>query len=109
MQAYRDQYASLFRGGQDVVLIGISNDTPEDLHSWMKDDDFQFLFASDNSGQTYQAFGGNLRASQAADRRSVIVIGPDGRIAHVIPAFLQTDPAAYEELAAAIDRVTPQP
>jgi thioredoxin-dependent peroxiredoxin len=107
MQAYRDQYASLFRGGQDVVLIGISNDTPEDLRSWMKDDDFQFLFASDVSGQTYQAFGGNLRASQTADRRSVIVVGPDGRIAHVIPAFNQVDPAAYQELADAIDRVTP--
>jgi hypothetical protein len=41
--------------------------------------------------------------------RAVIVVGPDGRIAHVMPVFRQTDPTAYEELAAAIDRITPAP
>ena len=29
--------------------------------------------------------------------------------AHVIPQFNQVDPAAYTELAEAIDRVTPEP
>jgi hypothetical protein len=43
-----------------------------------------------------------------AGSRAVIVIGPDGRIAEVIPTFRQVDPAAYEELGAAIDRVTPR-
>jgi peroxiredoxin Q/BCP len=109
MQAYRDQYATLFRDGRNVVLIGISNDSPADLHSWQKDADFPFLFASDNAGATYQAYGGSLRASQQADQRTVIVVGPDGRIAHVIPAFRQVDPTAYEELKQAIDRVTPPP
>ena len=41
--------------------------------------------------------------------RAVIVIGPDGQVAKVIPQFRQTDPTAYEELAAAIDEVTPEP
>jgi peroxiredoxin len=111
MRAYRDQYASLFRGGRDVVLIGISNDSPEELGSWLRDEDFPFVFASDadNDGATYTAFGGGLRDNNMVDSRSVIVVGPDGRIAGVIPQFRQVDPQAYEELEAMIDSVTPDP
>ena len=111
MTAYRDQYASLFNGGQNVVLLGISNDSPEELGSWLRDADFPFLFASDadNDGATYAAFGGGLRDNNMVDARSVIVVGPDGMIAGVIPQFRQVDPQAYEELAEIIDRVTPEP
>jgi peroxiredoxin len=111
MTAYRDQYASLFNAGQNVVLIGISNDSQEELGSWLKDADFPFLFASDasNDGGTYAAFGGGLRGNNMVDSRAVIVVGPDGRIAGVIPQFRQVDPQAYQELAEIIDRVTPEP
>jgi len=111
MTAYRDQYASLFKGGRNVVVLGISNDSQDELGSWLKDTDFPFLFASDkdNNGRTYAAFGGGLRANNMVESRSVIVVGPDGRIAGVIPQFRQTDPTAYEELGAIIDRVTPEP
>lgn len=109
MQAYRDQYASLFHDGRDVVLIGISADSPEELHSWARDDDFQFLFGSDPDGSAYAAFGGDPRDNGMAGSRAVIVVDPEGRVAEVIPAFNQVDPAAYEQLAAAIDRVTPEP
>ena len=111
MTAYRDQYASLFNEGRNVVVMGISNDPIEDLASWLKDADFPFLFASDaaNNGATYTSFGGGLRANNTVDSRAVIVVGPDGRIAGVIPQFRQTDPTAYEELAAIVDEVTPAP
>ena len=111
MTAYRDQYASLFRNGRDVTLIGISNDSQEELGAWLKDADFPFLFASDvsNNGGTYAAFGGGLRPNNMVDSRSVIVVGPDGRIAGVIPQFRQVDPQAYDELKAMIDAVTPDP
>ena len=108
MQAYRDQYASLFRSGQDVVLIGISNDAPEELAAWAKDDDFQFLFGSDPEGAAYAAFGGNPRDNGGVGSRAVVVVGPDGKIAEVIPQFNQVDPMAYEALKAVIDRVTPE-
>ena len=93
------------------MLIGISNDSPDELHSWLKDEDFPFLFASDgaNDGGTYAAFGGGLRENNSVDSRSVIVVGPDGRIAGVIPQFRQVDPEAYDELKAMIDAVTPEP
>ena len=111
MQAYRDQYARLFNEGRNVVVMGISNDSPEDLASWLHDADFPFVFASDadNDGATYAAFGGGLRQNNMVDSRSVIVVGPDGRIAGVIPQFRQVDPAAYDELAEMVDRVTPEP
>jgi peroxiredoxin Q/BCP len=107
MQAYRDQYASLFRSGQNVVLLGISNDSPEELASWAKDEDFQFLFGSDPDGAAYAAFGGDPRDNGMVGSRAVIVVDPEGRIAEVIPRFNQVDPGAYEQLRAAIDRVTP--
>ena len=111
MTAYRDQYASLFNAGQNVVLIGISNDSAESLASWQKDADFPFLFASDaaNNGGTYAAFGGGLRTNNMVDSRAVIVVGPDGRIAGTIQRFNQNDPMAYEDLGEIIDRVTPEP
>ena len=109
MEAYRDQYASLFNDGRDVVLVGISGDSLEDLQSWAADADFQFLFGSDPGSSIYAAFGGDPRDNGMVGSRAVIVVGPDGRVAHVIPRFNQVDPTAYAELEAAIDRVTPQP
>lgn len=104
MQAYRDQYASLFRSGQNVHLIGISNDPAEELASWAADEDFQFLMGSDPDGTAFAAFGGNPREGGGVGARAVIVVGPDGRITHVIPRFNQVDPAAYQELEAAVEQ-----
>ena len=69
MRAYRDQYASLFNEGHNVVVMGISNDSAEEGASWLKDEDFPFLFASDaaNDGATYTAFGGGLRDNNMVD------------------------------------------
>ena len=111
MRAYRDQYAELFNEGRNVVLMAISTDAPEEGASWLKDEDFPYLFGSDaeNGGATFAAFGGSLRDDGMVGSRAVIVVGPDGRVAGVIPRFNQVDPAAYEELAAVIDEVTPEP
>ena len=91
--------------------MGISNDSVEELASWLHDEDFPFVFASDaaNQGATYTEFGGGLRESGAVDSRAVIVVGPDGRIAGTIESFNANDPMAYEELGEIVDRVTPEP
>lgn len=93
------------------MVMGISNDSAEELGSWLHDADFPFVFASDaeNEGRTFAAFGGGLRDNNSVDSRAVIVVGPDGRIAGTIAAFNQNDPMAYEELAEIVDRVTPEP
>ena len=89
-------------------MIGISNDPPEELAAWAKDDDFQFLFGSDPQSAAYAAFGGDPRDNGMVGSRAVVVVGPDGKIAEVIPQFNQVDPMAYEALKVAIDRVTPE-
>ncbi len=93
------------------MVMGISNDPQDELASWLHDEDFPFVFASDaaNDGATYTAFGGGLRDNNMVDSRAVIVVGPDGRIAGTIGSFNQNDPMAYEELAEIVDRVTPEP
>ena len=107
MEAYRDQYAEIFRGGRKVALIGISNDPPEDLFSWAKEADFPFLFASDSEGATVAAFGYDRRSNNMVERRSVIVVDPEGRIAWKASPFREIDPTSYVELQAAIAQVAP--
>ena len=79
MHAYRDQYATLFKDGQNVVLIAISTDPVDTLAAWARDDQFQYLFASDTAsvvGKAYGAYAGKWKI----DNRNLFVIGPDGTI-----------------------------
>jgi peroxiredoxin Q/BCP len=102
MNAYRDQYAQLFRNGRDVVLIGISVDPDTSLASWARDAEFPFLFASDTGsvvGRLYGAFA----ARYAVDNRNLFVVAPNGTIAWRATPFREIDPTAYTELGAAID------
>ncbi len=108
MRAYRDQYAELFNNGENVVLLGVSNDSPEEQASWLGSEDFPFAFGSDPDGAAYAAFGGNPRDNGMVGSRAVIVVGPDGRVAKVIPSFNQVDPASYDELARAVDALSPE-
>ncbi|HUL01616.1 MAG TPA: redoxin domain-containing protein [Gemmatimonadales bacterium] len=104
MHAYRDQYATLFRNGQNVVLIAISTDPVDTLAAWARDDQFQFLFGSDSgavAGRLYGAFA----SKYGMDNRNLFVVGPDGRIAYRQVPFREIDPTAYTELAAALDKI----
>jgi peroxiredoxin Q/BCP len=102
MRAYRDQYSELFRNGQDVVLIAMSTDSAEDLASWAKEEQFQYLMASDMDGAVATQFGASRGR---VSNRFLFIIGPDGRVAHSQIPFQEVDPTAYEELSAALDRV----
>ena len=106
MHAYRDMYAQVFRGGKDVVLIAISADSPEELRSWAHDDDFPFLLASDSAWAVAASYGISLRENGFLATRTVIVVDADGKIAWHVERFQQNEPAAYDELQAAIEAVT---
>ena len=108
MHAYRDQYARIFKDGQDVVLIAISADPIEELAAWARDDQFQFLMASDEGTEVAWQYGA-LASRPGLTNRNLFVVGPDGRIAYRAAPFREIDPTAYEELAEAIDRITPEP
>jgi peroxiredoxin len=107
MHSYRDQYAELLRSGQDVVLIAISADPVEELHAWAKDDQFQFLMASDAQLEVAMQYGAKHPRGPFTNR-NLFVVGPDGRIAWTATPFREIDPVAYEELDAALERIIGQ-
>jgi peroxiredoxin len=107
MHAYRDQYAQIFNDGQDVIVIAISGDTVEEQASWMKDDQFQFLMASDVNGEAARAFGSFNEERERVGGRNLFVVGPDGRIAYRALPFREIDPTAYEALGAAVRELLP--
>ena len=101
MHAYRDQYAQIFNDGQDVVLIAISADPIDTLAAWARDDQFQFLMASDSGAVVGRQFGA-LASRPGVTNRNLFVVGPDGRIAYRAVPFREVDPTAYEELGRAV-------
>jgi peroxiredoxin Q/BCP len=106
MQAYRDQYAQLFNGGRDVVLIAISSDPDTALASWARDLEAPFLFASDKGVKVATQYGA-LASRPGVTNRNLFVVGPDGKIAYRATPFREIDPTAYTELEAAIERLVP--
>jgi peroxiredoxin len=104
MNAYRDQYATVFNGGKDVVLLAISVDSAPVLASWARDADYPFRFLSDPDGVAGRLYGA-YSARNRTDNRSLFVVGPDGKIQHTQTPFREIDPTAYRELETAIDRI----
>ena len=108
MEAYRDQYAKLFHNGRKVAVIGISVDADTTQAAWARESDFPIVFASD-SGSVVGKMYGAYDSQYKVDNRSLFVVGPDGRIAYVAKPFKVLAPAAYTDLANAIDKVAPAP
>jgi peroxiredoxin Q/BCP len=106
MNAYRDQYATLFKNGRGVVLIAISADPDTALASWARDSDFPFLFASDSGTAVARRYGA-LAERPGMTNRNLFVVGPDGRIAYRATPFREVDPSAYRDLGAAIEQLVP--
>lgn len=105
MHAYRDQYAQLFKDGQNVVLIAISSDPVDTLAAWAKDDQFQFLMASDADVSVGKAYGA-LASRPGVTNRNLFVVGPDGKVAYRAVPFREIDPTAYTELGEALAKLT---
>jgi peroxiredoxin len=107
MHAYRDQYAQILNNGQNVVLIAISNDPIEALHSWARDDQFPFLMTSDRDLAVAKAYGSFNAERSRVSSRNLFVVGPDGRIAYRAVPFREMDPTAYTELGEAVKKLLP--
>ena len=106
MNAYRDQYAQVFKNGRHVILIAISADPDTALASWARDADYPFLFASDSNSAVGKAYGA-FNAQYKLDNRNLFVVGPDGKIAYRATPFREIDPTSYTELGAAIAKLVP--
>ena len=106
MEAYRDQYATLFNNGRNVVIIGISVDADTTLAAWAKESDFPMLFLSDQGFTAGNLYGAHSAKSNTDDR-SLFVIRPDGRVGYITRPFKVLTPSAYTDLAAVVDSLAP--
>ncbi len=104
MEAYRDQYATLFDNGRHVVVIGVSTDPDTLLAAWAQELGSPLAFASDTAqvaGKLYGAIRGKI------DDRSLFVIDPSGHIVKRMQPFNELSASAYEDLAAAVHATLP--
>ncbi len=102
MDAYRDQYATLFKNGRGVVLIAISADPDTALASWARDREYPFLFASDSALAVARQYGALASEAPGLTNRNLFVVGKDGRITYRAIPFREIDPTAYKALGAAV-------
>ena len=105
MEAYRDQYATLFNGGRKVVVIGVSVDPDTALYSWARDLSTPVLFGSDPD-QTVSKRYGAVRPNSKYNPRHLYVIGPDGRIAHKMVPFNELSADSYTQLEKAVKQAS---
>jgi peroxiredoxin Q/BCP len=103
MDAYRDQYATLFKAGQGVTLLAISTDPDTTLASWARDKAYPFTFLSDPEAEVGTLYGAAI-PGRKLDNRTLFVIGKDGKIAQVMAPFREVDARAYPELEEAIGK-----
>ena len=108
MEAYRDQYATLFNNGRKVVVIGISVDADTTQANWARDSGFPVVFGSDSDGKVGAAYGA-YDTKNKVDNRSLYVIAPDGKIAYKTQPFRVLAADAYTELGDVIDKLSPPP
>ncbi len=108
MEAYRDQYATLFNNGRKVAVISISLDADTTLASWARDENFPMLFASDVGGKVGSLYD-TYDATRKLDSRTLFVVDPDGKVAYIARPFRVLVQTSYSDLAAVIDKLEPLP
>ena len=108
MEAYRDQYATLFKNGKGVAVIGISMDADTAQASWARDAHFPIYFASDPDGAVVKLYDVKYPAVNFA-KRVLFVVGPDGKISHVMEPFKEMVADSYTELGDAVTAAMKNP
>ncbi len=98
LQTFADQYDTLF--GADVVVLGISADSLESHRRFAASLDLPFRLLSDPDQQVAHKYGS--KGDGGRPRRTVFVVGPDGRVKYRNLQFNALDPKAYTELGSAV-------
>ena len=98
MRTFAEQYDSLF--GPDVVLVAISTDSVETHNRFAKSLNLPFRLLSDPEQRVSKQYASKDEGGY--NRRTVYVIGPDGRVKFRNMRFNALDPHDYAELRQAI-------
>ena len=96
-QALRDRAATLLTPG--VVVVGVSTESLASHARFAQALDLPYKLLSDRDGAIIQRYG---LSDGSRAKRAVVVIGRDGTVRSVDPAFAALDPQSYIHLAAAI-------
>lgn len=105
MESYRDQYATLFKGGEGVTVLAISTDDVSTLADWAKEQGSPLTFVSDTAAVAGRLYDVKMPALNVL-RRVLYVVGPDGRITHVMRPFRELSADSYVELGDAVKRAS---
>lgn len=98
MRTFTEQYDSLF--GPDVVLVGISPDSVQTHSRFAASLGVPFRLLSDPDQRVSKQY--SSKDSDGYNRRTVYVIGADGRVKFRNMRFNALDPKDYDELRAAV-------
>ena len=98
MRTFAEQYDSLF--GPNVTLVGISTDSVTTHSRFAASLGVPFRLLSDPDQRVSKQYGS--KDSGGINRRTVYVIGPDGKIRYRNLKFNALDPQAYSDLQAAV-------
>jgi len=98
MKTFVDQYADLF--GEDVVVVGISTDSLSTHRRFAEELGLPFRLLSDPDQKVSKRYGSADPGGY--NRRTVYVIGRDGKVAYSNHQFGALDPKAYERLKEAV-------
>jgi peroxiredoxin Q/BCP len=98
MRTFAEQYDSLF--GPDVVLVGISSDSVQTHSRFAASLGLPFRLLSDPDQRVSKQYAS--KDSEGYNRRTVYVVGPDGRVRFRNLRFNALDPNHYAELRVAV-------
>jgi peroxiredoxin Q/BCP len=101
LQTFAEQYDSLF--GPDVTVVGISTDSLSTHHRFATSLKLPFRLLSDPDQRVSKQYAS--KDSRGINRRTVYVIGPDGRVKYRNLQFNPLDPRAYADLKAAVHAI----
>jgi thioredoxin-dependent peroxiredoxin len=98
MRTFAQQYDSLI--GPDVVFVGISTDSIETHQRFASSLNLPFRLLSDPDQRVSKQYASKDKSGY--NRRTVYVVGPDGRVKFRNMKFNPLDPRDYAELRQAI-------
>lgn len=101
MQTFGEQYDSLF--GPDVTLVGISADSVTTHGRFAASLGLPFRLLSDPDQRVSKQYAS--KDAKGYNRRTVYVIGPDGRVKYRNMKFNPLDPRSYSDLRTAVKSV----
>ena len=101
LQTFAEKYDSLF--GADVTLVGISTDSVTTHSRFAASLGLPFRLLSDPEQRVSKQY--SSKDSGGRNRRTVYVIGPDGRVKYRDMKFNALDPKSYSELRDAVKAV----